>query len=195
MEFRQATLPIIYVELRALFLPYKINDHFSSFCSEETQTRDHFSEKFFIGLRTRHLDNSARNLMVEDIISKLFPHFAKEENKQKISSLSKHFRRSFDGWRSELWSNIVSAYQNSNSNSNNSISKFRSSLKVSTIFRQWLTSVSNELSEEMEKALQNVVMYGIICLIENDDKSARSKFFMANVDLYTINWTLLVRIK
>jgi hypothetical protein len=28
-----------------------INDHFSSFYSEETQTYDHFSEKFYIGLR------------------------------------------------------------------------------------------------------------------------------------------------
>jgi hypothetical protein len=27
-----------------------INDHFSSFYSEKTQTRDHFSEKFFIGI-------------------------------------------------------------------------------------------------------------------------------------------------
>ena len=48
-------LDIIYVELRALFL------------------------------RTRHLDHSSRNLMIEDIISKLFSHFAKKkENKQKL---------------------------------------------------------------------------------------------------------------
>ncbi|PKK80292.1 hypothetical protein RhiirC2_841904 [Rhizophagus irregularis] len=56
------TLDIIYVELRALFL-----------C-------------------TRHLDHSSRNLMIEDIISKLFPHFAKKkENKQKTGFMGKRF--------------------------------------------------------------------------------------------------------
>ncbi|GES76610.1 hypothetical protein GLOIN_2v1883811 [Rhizophagus clarus] len=119
-------LDIIYVELRALFL-----------C-------------------TRHLDHCSRNLMIEDIISKLFPHFSKKkENKQKISFMGKRFRKVFDGWRSELWSNIGFAYQN----------------------------------KEMERALQNVIIYGIRCLSEevDDDKTARRNFFMANTDLYTIN--------
>ncbi|GES82636.1 hypothetical protein GLOIN_2v1883811 [Rhizophagus clarus] len=151
-------LDIIYVELRALFL-----------C-------------------TRHLDHSSRNSMIEDIISKLFPHFSKKkENKQKISFMGKCFRKVFDGWRSELWSNIGFAYQNSCTNDN--ISQLKSKVSVSTIFRQWLTCVSNELSEEMERALQNVIIYGIRCLSEevDDDKTARRNFFMANTDLYTIN--------
>ncbi|GES95839.1 hypothetical protein GLOIN_2v1883811 [Rhizophagus clarus] len=99
-------LDIIYVELRALFL------------------------------RTRHLDHSSRNSMIEDIII-------------------------FDGWRSELWSNIGFAYQNSCTNDN--ISQLKSKVSVSTIFRQCL-------SEEVD-----------------DDKTARRNFFMANTDLYTIN--------
>ncbi|CAB5324256.1 unnamed protein product [Rhizophagus irregularis] len=38
--------------------------------------------------------------MIEDIISKLFPHFAKKkENKQKIGFMGKRFRKVFDGWR------------------------------------------------------------------------------------------------
>lgn len=150
-------LDIIYVELRALFL------------------------------RTRHLDHSSRNLMIEDIISKLFPHFAKKkENKQKIGYMCKRFRKVFDGWRSELWSNIVFAYQNRGTNDN--ISQLKSKVSVSIIFRQWLTCVSNELSEEMERALRNVIIYGISCLNEEeDDKTARRNFFMANTDLYTIN--------
>ncbi|GES89236.1 proline-rich protein 36-like [Rhizophagus clarus] len=125
-------LDIIYVKLRALFL------------------------------RTRHLDHSSRNLMIEDIII-------------------------FDGWRSELWSNIGFVYQNSCTNDN--ISQLKSKVSVSTIFRQWLTCVSNELSEEMERALQNVIIYRIRCLSEevDDDKTARRNFFMANTDLYTIN--------
>ncbi|GET62157.1 hypothetical protein GLOIN_2v1776431 [Rhizophagus irregularis DAOM 181602=DAOM 197198] len=82
-------LDIIYVELRALFF------------------------------RTRHLDHSSKNLMIEDIISKLFPHFAKKkENKQKIGFMGKRFRKVFDGWRSELWLNIVFTYQNSCTNDN-----------------------------------------------------------------------------
>ncbi|GES84067.1 zona pellucida sperm-binding protein 4-like [Rhizophagus clarus] len=151
-------LDIIYVELRALFL------------------------------RTRHLDHSSRNSMIEDIISKLFSHFSKKkENKQKISFMGKRFRKVFDGWRSELWSNIGFTYQNSCTNDN--ISQLKSKVSVSTIFRQWLTCVSNELSEEMERALQNVIIYGIRCLSEevDDDKTARRNFFMANTDLYTIN--------
>ncbi|GES99571.1 hypothetical protein GLOIN_2v1883811 [Rhizophagus clarus] len=93
----------------------------------------------------------------------------------------------FDGWRSELWSNIGFAYQNSCTNDN--ISQLKSKVSVSTIFRQWLTCVSNELSEEIERALQNVIIYGIRCLSEevDDDKTARRNFFMANTDLYTIN--------
>ncbi|GES74174.1 hypothetical protein GLOIN_2v1883811 [Rhizophagus clarus] len=112
-------LDIIYVELKALFL------------------------------RTRHLNHSSRNLMIEDIIS--------------------------------------FAYQNSCTNDN--IFQLKSKVSVSTIFRQWLTCVSNELSEEMERALQNVIIYGIRCLSEevDDDKTARRNFFMANTDLYTIN--------
>ncbi|GES86835.1 hypothetical protein GLOIN_2v1883811 [Rhizophagus clarus] len=41
----------------------------------------------------------------------------------------------------------------------------------------------------MERALQNVIIYGIRCLSEevDDDKTARHNFFMANTDLYTIN--------
>ncbi|GET02655.1 proline-rich protein 36-like [Rhizophagus clarus] len=125
-------LDIIYVELRALFL------------------------------RTRHLDHSSRNSMIEDIISKLFPHFSKKkENKQKISFMGKRFRKVFDGWRSELWSNIGFAYQNSCTNDN--ISQLKSKVSVSTIFHQCL-------SEEVD-----------------DDKTARRNFFMANTDLYTIN--------
>ncbi|GES86139.1 hypothetical protein GLOIN_2v1883811 [Rhizophagus clarus] len=88
-SFPKWILDIIYVELRALFL------------------------------RTRHLDYSSRNLMIEYIISKLFPHFSKKkENKQKISFMGKCFRKVFDGWRSELWSNISFAYQNSCTNDN-----------------------------------------------------------------------------
>ncbi|PKC70475.1 hypothetical protein RhiirA1_454723 [Rhizophagus irregularis] len=60
--WKKNTLDIIYVELRALFL------------------------------RTWHLDHSSRNLMIEDIISKLFPHFAKKkENKQKTGFMGKRF--------------------------------------------------------------------------------------------------------
>ncbi|CAB5102535.1 unnamed protein product [Rhizophagus irregularis] len=56
--------------------------------------------------------------------------------------------------RSELWPNIGSAYQNSSSIGAN----FRNlPLEVLAIFRQWLTCVSNELPEEMKKALRNVV--------------------------------------
>ncbi|GES84128.1 hypothetical protein GLOIN_2v1883811 [Rhizophagus clarus] len=96
------------------------------------------------------------------ILDIIYVELRKKENKQKISFMGKRFRKVFDGWRSELWSNIGFAYQNSCTNDN--ISQLKSKVSVSTIFRQWLTCVSNELSEEMEKALQNVIIYGIRCL-------------------------------
>jgi hypothetical protein len=37
------------IPIKKILEKIPINDHFSCFYSEKTQTRDHFSEKFFIG--------------------------------------------------------------------------------------------------------------------------------------------------
>jgi hypothetical protein len=42
-------MSILLLQKKKILEKTSINDQFSSFYSEETQTRDHFSEKFFIG--------------------------------------------------------------------------------------------------------------------------------------------------
>lgn len=152
-----------------------------------------FGELKPLFLRTRHLDNSKKNRIIQDFLLLLFPSFAKDHH-ERLAVLAAEFRKSWNNWRNTLWQKISDRYikyskrpKNLNSEGEN-ISSYLQSQHINEIFGTWLKYVLN-LSEDDKKVLKDLVMFGFYCFInypKNPD-SARNMFFSITGNLYTIN--------
>jgi hypothetical protein len=144
-------------------------------------------------LRTRHLDNSKKNSIIQDFLSLLFPSLAENHN-ERLVVLAAEFRKSWNNWRNTLWQRISYRYKkyskhmkNSNKESEN-IRSYLESNHINEIFGTWIKYLSI-LSEDDEKVLKDLVMFGFHCLIKYPKNldSAHDEFFSITGNLYTID--------
>ncbi|CAB4375717.1 unnamed protein product [Rhizophagus irregularis] len=56
-------------------------------------------------LRTRHLDQSSKNRIIQDFLTILFPKFV-ELHPDKLNEVAKSFRKTWSYWRNMLWDKI-----------------------------------------------------------------------------------------
>ncbi|CAB4380180.1 unnamed protein product [Rhizophagus irregularis] len=56
-------------------------------------------------LRTRHLDQSSKNRIIQDFLTTLFPKFV-ELHPDKLNEVAKSFRKTWSYWRNMLWDKI-----------------------------------------------------------------------------------------
>jgi len=143
-------------------------------------------------LRTRHLDNSKKNLIIRDFLSVLFPSFA-EQHHERLAILAADFCKSWSNWRNVLWQKITQRYEKFSKNSKSSsvkdrecVNSYLKSIHISEIFETWTKHVSSRLSNNEEMILKNLVMFAFHFLIKNP-KTAHDEFFSFTGNLYTIN--------
>ena len=145
-------------------------------------------------LRTRHLDNSKKNQILQDFLSTLFPSFSKN-HPERLVALAIELRKSWSNWRNVLWKKISVRYakylkDSCNESKNNlsygeKISSYLKSRYISEIFDTWLKHTSSKLSDDDEKMLKDLVIFGFYCM--NHPEKAHDKFFSFTGNLYTIN--------
>lgn len=141
-------------------------------------------------LRTRHLDNPKRNRIVQDFLLMLFPSLEKN-NHERLAALATDFRKSWSNWRNILWQKInyrykrYSKHKKNSSNESESINSYLQPHYVSEIFETWQKYVS-KLSEDDEKILRDLAIFGFHCLIKHSG-NAHNEFFSSTGNLYTIN--------
>ncbi|CAB4401914.1 unnamed protein product [Rhizophagus irregularis] len=61
-------------------------------------------------LRTRHLDQSSKNRIIQDFLTILFPKFV-ELHPDKLNEVAKSFRKTWSYWRNMLWDKINERYR------------------------------------------------------------------------------------
>lgn len=143
-------------------------------------------------LRIRTLDESKKNYILQDFFALLFPTFAKS-NHDKLTSISKDFRKTYNNWRNSLWKKLLDRHK-LYVNYKNEVDDIKPNLYIKNqhihdIFGPWLKFVSgSSLKAENEDALKNLVIFGFFC-IDNypEEAKAHDKFFSFNGSLYTIN--------
>jgi len=125
----------------------------------------------------------------------LFPSFEKN-NHERLVALAAELRRSWSNWRNILWSKISFRYNkyskrkrepDESNNKSENINSYLQPHYVNEIFETWEKYVSDRrLSENDEKMLKNLAVFGFHCLIKHPD-NARNEFFSSTGNLYTIN--------
>ena len=146
-----------------------------------------FSELKPLFLRTRHLDDSKKNRIIQDFLSKIFPSFA-ENHHERLVVLSADFRKLWSNWRNAFWQKLLDWNEkhpdfNENKNNISSDLKFH---HISKIFESWLKHVSSRLSKNDENILRDLVLFGLHCIRKHPD-NAHEIFFSSTGNLYTIN--------
>ena len=135
-------------------------------------------------LRTRHLDNSKRNRIIQDFLSMLFPSL-EQNNHERLAALATDFRKSWSYWRNHLWQKINYRYKRYDKCRSESISSYLQPHHISEIFETWEKYVF-KLSEDDKKMLRDLTIFGLHCLIKHSN-NAYNKFFSTTGNLYTIN--------
>jgi hypothetical protein len=140
-------------------------------------------------LRTRNLDKSNKNQVIEDFLASLLPIFM-SDHPDKLQNVAKSFRKTWSYWRNTLWDNMkfrYEAYRKRNEkNENLDFKTYLKSRHIEEIFNLWLKYSDKPLSQENENSLKNLILFGFHCL-ENYDSDARNRFFTHTGNLYTAN--------
>jgi len=116
-------------------------------------------------LRTRHLDNSKKNLIIRDFLLVLFFSFA-EQHHERLAILAADFCRSWSNWRNVLWQKITQRYEKFSKNSKSSsvkdrecVNSYLKSIHISEIFETWTKHVSSKLSNNEEMIYLKILSY------------------------------------
>ncbi|CAB4386147.1 unnamed protein product [Rhizophagus irregularis] len=139
-------------------------------------------------LRTRHLDQSSKNRIIQDFLTILFPKFV-ELHPDKLNEVAKSFRKTWSYWRNMLWDKINERYrliQKRREKSGQSVAHHLKNYHLSDIFSLWFKYTTDPvLSQEDLNSLENLIFFAIHCIENHED--ARNRFYTHNGDLYTIN--------
>ncbi|CAB4395653.1 unnamed protein product [Rhizophagus irregularis] len=139
-------------------------------------------------LRTRHLDQSSKNRIIQDFLTILFPKFVKL-HPDKLNEVAKSFRKTWSYWRNMLWDKINERYrliQKRREKSGQSVAHHLKNHHLSDIFSLWFKYTTDPvLSQEDLNSLKNLIFFAIHC-IENH-KDARNRFYTHNGNFYTVN--------
>ncbi|GBC32385.2 uncharacterized protein OCT59_006801 [Rhizophagus irregularis] len=140
-------------------------------------------------LRTRNLDKSNNNQIIEDFLASLLPTFM-NDHPDILHIVAKSFRKTWSYWRNTLWDNIKLRYETYQKRKEKDESlDFKPYLKgrhIEEIFNLWLKFSDKPISQENENSLKNLILFGFHCLeIYNSD--ARERFFTHTGNLYTVN--------
>ncbi|CAB4398846.1 unnamed protein product [Rhizophagus irregularis] len=140
-------------------------------------------------LRTRNLDKSNNNQIIEDFLASLLPTFM-NDHPDILHNVAKSFRKTWSYWRNTLWDNIKLRYETYQKRKEKDESlDFKPYLKgrhIEEIFNLWLKFSDKPISQENENLLKNLILFGFHCLeIYNSD--ARDRFFTHTGNLYTVN--------
>ncbi|GBC44817.2 hypothetical protein GLOIN_2v1766892 [Rhizophagus irregularis DAOM 181602=DAOM 197198] len=140
-------------------------------------------------LRTRNLDKSNNNQIIEDFLASLLPTFM-NDHPDILHNVAKSFRKTWSYWRNTLWDNIKLRYETYQKRKEKDESlDFKPYLKgrhIEEIFNLWLKFLDKPISQENENSLKNLILFGFHCLeIYNSD--ARDRFFTHTGNLYTVN--------
>ncbi|GET50715.1 serine/threonine protein kinase [Rhizophagus irregularis DAOM 181602=DAOM 197198] len=140
-------------------------------------------------LRTRNLDKSNNNQIIEDFLASLLPTFM-NDHPDILHNVAKSFRKTWSYWRNTLWDNIKLRYETYQKRKEKDESlDFKPYLKgrhIEEIFNLWLKFLDKPISQENENSLKNLILFGFHCLeIYNSD--ARDHFFTHTGNLYTVN--------
>ncbi|CAB5193421.1 unnamed protein product [Rhizophagus irregularis] len=140
-------------------------------------------------LRTRNLDKSNNNQIIEDFLASLLPTFM-NDHPDILHNVAKSFRETWSYWRNTLWDNIKLRYETYQKRKEKDESlDFKPYLKgrhIEEIFNLWLKFSDKPISQENENSLKNLILFGFHCLeIYNSD--ARDRFFTHTGNLYTVN--------
>ncbi|CAB4395610.1 unnamed protein product [Rhizophagus irregularis] len=90
-------------------------------------------------LRTRHLDQSSKNRIIQDFLIILFPKFV-ELHPDKLNEVAKSFRKTWSYWRNMLWDKINERYrliQKRREKSGQSVAHHLKNHHLSDIFSLW----------------------------------------------------------
>ncbi|CAB4394815.1 unnamed protein product [Rhizophagus irregularis] len=74
-------------------------------------------------LRTRHLDQSSKNRIIQDFLTILFPKFV-ELHPDKLNEVAKSFRKTWSYWRNMLWDKINESSSGLNIAASMNLSKY-----------------------------------------------------------------------
>ncbi|CAB4401260.1 unnamed protein product [Rhizophagus irregularis] len=140
-------------------------------------------------LRTRHLDQSSKNRIIQDFLTILvFPKFI-ELYPDKLNEVAKSFRKTWSYWRNMLWDKINERYrliQKRREKSGQSVAHHLKNHHLSDIFSLWFKYTTDlVLSQEDLNSLKNLIFFAIHCIKNYED--ARNRFYTHNGDLYTVN--------
>ncbi|CAB4374303.1 unnamed protein product [Rhizophagus irregularis] len=139
-------------------------------------------------LRTRHLDQSSKNRIIQDFLTILFPKFV-ELHPDKLNEVAKSFRKTWSYWCNMLWDKINERYrliQKRREKSGQSVAHHLKNHHLSDIFSLWFKYTTDPvLSQEDLNSLKNLIFFAIHCIENHED--ARNRFYTHNGDLYTVN--------
>ncbi|CAB4401334.1 unnamed protein product [Rhizophagus irregularis] len=118
-------------------------------------------------LRTRHLDQSSKNRIIQDFLTILFPKFV-ELHPDKLNEVAKSFRKTWSYWRNMLWDKINERYrliQKRREKSGQSVAHHLKNHHLSDIFSLWFKYTTDPvLSQEDLNSLKNLIFFAIHCI-------------------------------
>lgn len=139
-------------------------------------------------MRSRHLDNCKKNLIIQEFLTVLFPKYS-TDNREKLVALATDFRKSWSNWRNILWNKIITRYdrfcKHLKDNEDASPKSYLKERHITDIFGTWIKYVT-EMSKENDDALKNLTIFAFHCIAKHP-KDAQSRFFSSTGNLYTIN--------
>jgi len=141
-------------------------------------------------LRTRLLDQSNKNLMLQDFLSLLFPTFV-STHPDKLADLARTFRKNWINWRNVLWDKINEKYQicrrrREKFDSEKPIAFYFKNQYLNEIFSLWFKFAYDPLFRENTISFRNLILFAFHC-IEKYRNDAHGHFYTYNGDLYTVN--------
>ncbi|UZO18681.1 uncharacterized protein OCT59_009993 [Rhizophagus irregularis] len=115
-------------------------------------------------LRTRNLDKSNNNQIIEDFLASLLPTFM-NDHPDILHNVAKSFRKTWSYWRNTLWDNIKLRYETYQKRKEKDESlDFKPYLKgrhIEEIFNLWLKFSDKPISQENENSLKNLILFWI----------------------------------
>ncbi|CAB4398847.1 unnamed protein product [Rhizophagus irregularis] len=111
--------------------------------------------------KTRNLDKSNNNQIIEDFLASLLPTFM-NDHPDILHNVAKSFRKTWSYWRNTLWDNIKLRYETYQKRKEKDESlDFKPYLKgrhIEEIFNLWLKFSDKPISQENENLLKNLIL-------------------------------------
>ena len=140
-------------------------------------------------LRTRLLDESSKNLIIQDFLALLFPTFV-NCYPNNLGDMARTFRKNWISWRNVLWDKINERYKVCQKRKENDSEKpvgfYLKNQHLNEIFSLWFKFTHDPLSRENIDSFRNLILFAFHC-IENYQDDAHNRFYTYNGDLYTVN--------